>query len=95
MRRVHIRRGQLARCTTAVERWHESTGPTTLLRAVDDGYEVQADWLLDRSLIAAMDSVIGQTRPEQIRQVLTRLPSGTTYAEVQLFLKCREDEAAA
>ena len=63
------------------------------LRAADDGWEVHAGWLLDPALLAAMQSVIGNGAPEQIRQFLPRLPGGTSYEEVQLFLKCRKEDA--
>ena len=59
------------------------------LRAVDSGWPVQAGWCLEPDLLSALEAVVGDRRPEQIRPLLARLPDGTRYEQVELFLKCR------
>jgi hypothetical protein len=39
--------------------------------------------------LESLRTVIGEEDPRQIRPLLAQLPAGTTYAEVELFLKCR------
>ncbi len=61
-----------------------------LLRALDEGMPVRAEWCLGPELLGALErAVAGQSRPP-IRSLLARLPAGTRHAEVQLFLKCRQ-----
>ncbi|NQT17446.1 MAG: HRDC domain-containing protein, partial [Planctomycetes bacterium] len=60
-----------------------------LLRALEDGWEVRAEWCLPASLIRALEAVVGSQRPTEIRPLLAKLPAGASHAEVQLFLKCR------
>ena len=59
------------------------------LRAAEDGLSVSAEWLLDETQTAALDELIGDEPPEAIRPLLARLPKGTRYEHVQLYLKCR------
>jgi len=59
------------------------------LRSVELGWNVEPCWLLSGETLAALDEVIGPDEPARIRPLLSRLPSGTRYEEVQLFLKCR------
>jgi ATP-dependent DNA helicase RecQ len=59
------------------------------LQAADAGWKVWPEWLLGPELLAALETVVGQDDPEQIRPLLSQLPPGTRYEEVQLFLKCR------
>ncbi len=63
------------------------------LRAGDCGLPIQADWFLTPSLIARLDKLIGDEPPERIRPLLARLPAGTRYEHVQLYLKCRSQSA--
>jgi ATP-dependent DNA helicase RecQ len=59
------------------------------LRAIDSGWKVQAEWLLGAALIAKLTALVGEQQPERIRPLLAKLPNGTRYEEVQLYLKCR------
>jgi ATP-dependent DNA helicase RecQ len=59
------------------------------LRAVDAGWTVRPEWFLGPELLAALEAAMGQESPEQIQPLLSRLPAGTRYDEVRLFLKCR------
>ena len=63
------------------------------LRAVEEGWPVPDEWCLSPELLAALRATIGSEEPEQIRPILAELPPGATYAEVQLFLKCRRQAA--
>jgi hypothetical protein len=59
------------------------------LRAIDNGWAVEVQWLLDARLIAALAELVGDKQPERIRPLLAKLPNGTRYEEVQLYIKCR------
>ena len=59
------------------------------LRASESGWKVKAEWCLDRDLLAALEATIGPDDPPQIRHLLPDLPPGTSYEQVQLYLKCR------
>ncbi len=59
------------------------------LRAIDSGWVVKAEWLLDPQLMTRLAELVGPVQPERIRPLLAKLPNGTRYEEVQLFLKCR------
>jgi hypothetical protein len=56
------------------------------LRAAEAGYEVRPEWCLDGQLIAAIEQLIGNESPRQIRPLLARLPEGTRYEQVQLYV---------
>jgi hypothetical protein len=58
-------------------------------RALDSGWPLRAEWILRPDLIAALRAVVGAEDPPQIRPLLPQLPPGTTYEEVEFFLKCR------
>jgi len=60
-----------------------------VLRALEDGWPVRAEWCLSADLLRALDAVVGPDEPAEIRPLLARLPPGTRYAEVQLYLMCR------
>ncbi len=60
------------------------------LQAADNGLQVRAAWCLTPELLSALESVVGDGQPEQIRPLLARLPEGTRYEQVVLFLKCRQ-----
>ena len=59
------------------------------MRAADAGWPVRPQWCLSPKLTAALETLIGQEPPEQIRPLLKKLPTGTRYEQVQFFLKCR------
>ena len=59
------------------------------LRAIDNGWAVEVGWLLPSDLVSRLEKLIGDREPERIRPLLAKLPRGTRYEEVQLFLKCR------
>jgi ATP-dependent DNA helicase RecQ len=63
------------------------------LRAADSGLPIQSDWFLTPSLIGRLHKLIGDEPPERIRPLLARLPAGTRYEHVQLYLKCRSQSA--
>lgn len=65
-----------------------------LLRAVEEGWPVKAEWCLGPALLAALEKVVCDGEPERIRPLLPELPGGTRYEEVQLFLKCRRSPPA-
>jgi ATP-dependent DNA helicase RecQ len=58
-------------------------------RAVENGLVVRAEWLITPKTLDAMQSTIGPEPQPQIRSLLEQLPPGTTYEEIELFLKCR------
>ena len=59
------------------------------LRAVEEGWRVEARWCLTPELLAAVAAVVGEEQPQQIRPLLAKLPPGTSYQQVEIFLKCR------
>ncbi|HEX4144331.1 MAG TPA: RecQ family ATP-dependent DNA helicase [Pirellulales bacterium] len=63
------------------------------LRAADSGWPVQVEWFLSPALLARLKKLIGDEPPARIRPLLARLPAGTRYEHVQLYLKCREQAA--
>ena len=60
-----------------------------LLQAAESGLAISAAWCLTEEKIAALNRVIGENPPKQIRPLLPQLPPGTCYEEVQIYLKCR------
>jgi ATP-dependent DNA helicase RecQ len=60
-----------------------------LLRAADEGLSVQAAWCLAPHLLTALESLVDSAHPAQIRPLLDKLPAGTRYEEVELYLKTR------
>jgi hypothetical protein len=60
-----------------------------LSRAIDEGWPVRPAVCFSPQLLAALEQVIGPGRPQQLRPLLARLPEGTRYEEIELFLKCR------
>ena len=58
-------------------------------QAAENGLEVRVAWCLSGETIAALDALIGDNRPKQIRPLLAQLPPGTRYEEVQIYVKCR------
>jgi hypothetical protein len=60
-----------------------------VLQAAENGLEIRLAWCLSAETIAALDAVIGDNRPKQIRPLLAQLPPGTRYEEVQIYLECR------
>jgi ATP-dependent DNA helicase RecQ len=60
------------------------------VRAAEDGNTVLAQWFLDRKQIAAIERVLGDDPPRQIRPLLKRLPREIRYQHVELVLRCRQ-----
>ena len=60
-----------------------------VLQAAENGLKVRSEWCLSVETIAALDFVVGDNLPKQIRPLLAHLPPGTRYEEVQIYLKCR------
>lgn len=60
------------------------------LRAIEAGLAVEMSWFLTPETIARMVEVIGEVDPQRIRPLMARLPRGTRYEEVLLYLKCRK-----
>jgi uncharacterized protein YpbB len=61
-----------------------------VVRAAEAGCEVQLNWLISPEKARSFEEVIGPRAPERIRPLLSRLPRGTRYEEVQFYLKCRK-----
>jgi hypothetical protein len=60
-----------------------------LSRAIDEGWSVRPEGCFSPQLLAALEQTIGPERPRQLRPLLEKLPAGTRYEEIELFLKCR------
>ena len=60
-----------------------------VLQAAESGLEIRSSWCLSAEMITALDTVVGDSPPKQIRPLLAQLPPGTRYEEVQVYLKCR------
>ena len=65
------------------------------LRACEAGHPVHAGWFLPAELLATFEATIGAADPDRIRPLLTRLPHGTRYEQVQLFLKARRQSKSS
>jgi hypothetical protein len=61
------------------------------LQAVEEGYPVRPESCLGPGLLAALESVATDGDSRQIQRILAKLPPGTRYEEVLLFLKCRRN----
>ena len=59
------------------------------LRALEEGWPVRPERCLSAELAAALDRLAEQEPTDQVAPLLARLPRGTTYQEVQIYLKCR------
>ncbi len=59
------------------------------LRAVEEGWPLEARQCLPPELLAAMEAAVGPDEPELIRPLLAKLPPGTARGQVELFLRCR------
>jgi ATP-dependent DNA helicase RecQ len=64
------------------------------LRAIDDGWQVEAGWFLSGEQIAAIEQLVGPGEPQRLRPLLSQLPPQVRYEELQLYLKCRRTRAA-
>jgi len=60
-----------------------------LVRAVEEGWPVRAEWCLSAELLEALRRAVGSERSPDVRSLLSRLPPGTRAGEVELFLRCR------
>lgn len=63
------------------------------LRAIDEGLPVRVEWCFSKELLAAMGAVVDSQQSVRIGAVLSQLPAGTLYEEVQLYVKCRQQAA--
>lgn len=59
------------------------------LRSLEEGRTLPVEACLSRELLAALTEIVGSDRPRQIRSLLPRLPAGTRYEEVELYVRCR------
>ena len=60
-------------------------------QAAENGLAIKPGWILAKETIAALDRLVGDEQPDQIRPLLARLPAGTRYEEVRIYLKCRHE----
>jgi ATP-dependent DNA helicase RecQ len=60
-----------------------------VLQAAENGLASKPEWILPQESIAALDRLVDDELPDQLRPLLARLPSGTRYEEVQIYLMCR------
>ena len=58
------------------------------LRAIEEGWPFRAEWCLSPELLAALEKLAGSEPYPPIRTLLPRLPPGTRFEEVDLFLRC-------
>ncbi|MDA7979363.1 MAG: RecQ family ATP-dependent DNA helicase [Pirellulales bacterium] len=63
-------------------------------RAAQAGLTVELTWFLSAEKIAAMEDMIGDSNPKRIRPLLSELPRGTRFEDVQLYLACRAAQTA-
>ncbi|MEQ8789840.1 MAG: RecQ family ATP-dependent DNA helicase [Pirellulaceae bacterium] len=83
----------LAQCQ-AIRRLGEEQVFDHALRAIEEGREFEASWLLAPEQIAVLEKTIGAQRPVKIRPLLENLPPDVGQLHVQLFLKCRHPSTA-
>ena len=62
---------------------------TTPCERLTAGGRFKPSGFLSPGLIARLEKLIGDEPPARIRPLLARLPAGTRYEHVQLYLKCR------
>ena len=60
-----------------------------VLQAAENGLKIDIASCMEGETIAALEKVVGDNRPKQIRPLLEQLPPGTRYEEVQIYLRCR------
>ncbi len=60
-----------------------------VLQAAENGLAIEPGWTLAQETIVALDRLVGDERPDQIRPLLARLPAGTRYEEVQIYMRSR------
>ena len=67
-----------------------------VLRAAEENRPIRPEWCLGPELLEALERLVGDDAPRQIRPLLAQLPAGTRYEQVQIYLKCRggKDEAS-
>jgi ATP-dependent DNA helicase RecQ len=70
-----------------------SIGPEVVLdhalRACENGLAVDPAWVLPAETLDVLQARIGDEAPSRIRPLLSDLPKGVRYEEVQLYIKCR------
>jgi ATP-dependent DNA helicase RecQ len=65
-----------------------------VIRAAEAGMTVEPLWLLSPSQLAAIENLIGDTSPEHIQPLLSRLPPDVRCEHVQYFLACRRNPSS-
>ena len=65
-----------------------------VLQAAENGQWTKLDSCLAPETVAALDALVASEPHPQIRPILAQLP-GTTYKEVQIYLKCRSSAASS
>jgi ATP-dependent DNA helicase RecQ len=64
-----------------------------MLRAIDDGLDVQMNWLLTGEQCASLAQAVNSLNAPSVKTVLERLPSTFSYNQVMFYLKCRDQES--
>jgi ATP-dependent DNA helicase RecQ len=73
-----------------IRRISRETALDHALQALEEGLPVGVDRCLSAELIAALDQLVVGEAPQQVRPLLAQLPQNTSYQEVQLYLRCRQ-----
>ena len=61
-----------------------------VLRAAREGQPVEARWLLSAEQLALLEQAVGDASPQRLKELLSRLPAGIKYRDVQLYLLSRK-----
>jgi ATP-dependent DNA helicase RecQ len=61
-----------------------------LLRAMEEGLEVDPHWILPAEKLRILDEFLRDTHPRSPNPILHKLPVELSQAELQLYLKCRQ-----
>ncbi len=61
-----------------------------LLRAMEEGLEVNPHWILPAEKLRILDEFLRDTHPRSANPILHKLPVELSQAELQLYLKCRQ-----
>jgi ATP-dependent DNA helicase RecQ len=61
-----------------------------LLRAMEEGLEVDPQWILPAEKLRILDEFLRDTDPRSVNSVVHKLPVELSQPELQLYLKCRQ-----
>ena len=61
-----------------------------LLRAMEEGLEVDPHWILPTEKLRILDEFLGDTHPRPANPILHKLPVELSQDELQFYLKCRQ-----